>query len=203
MQETAEDHASPLQEAPATGTGATLTPRHVEGNIGSCCTPRASQRPPPAACACPAGKDQPPNAIRSKGCFPSNVRFIKRGRSSESSLSPPLPSDARPSCQIYRRPWRGRPDRSACAWGAGPGATELLPPCEQVAPSGGCGGFTDLGTRQSWSHCQPTTQELCALGKRLKTTEYTFFTWEVAIRLWAGLMGERAHSSGRGGGIAR
>lgn len=57
---------------------------------------------------------------------------------------------------------------------------------------------------QTWGRgCQPTTQELCALGKWLKTTEYMFFTWEVAIRLWAGLTGERAHSSGRGGGIAR
>lgn len=70
MQGTAEDHASPLQEAPATGAGATLAPRHVEGNIGSCCTPRASQRPPASRLRVSCGQGPAAERDPKQGVFP-------------------------------------------------------------------------------------------------------------------------------------
>lgn len=70
MQGTVEDHASPLQEAPATGAGATLAPRQVEGNSRSCCTPCASQRPPPAACTPSCGQGPAAERDPKQGVFP-------------------------------------------------------------------------------------------------------------------------------------
>lgn len=85
--------------------------------------------------------------------------------------------------------------------GRGPRSCFLL--ASRWHPVGAVVGSQTWGRGRAGPIASLPLRGLCALGKRLKTTEYTFFTWEVAIRLWAGLTGERAHSSGRGGGIAR